>query len=101
MNITAEILKTIVLAGQIGTNLTKLAGELGVMTYEIDDARKENTDFDEAMKLYERNFKQFTFDKLHAQAISGKNPALSRELFAHLIKDLEPNDNEIIIKIVE
>lgn len=101
MNVTDEILKTIVLAGQIGTNVTKLAGELGVMTYEIEDERKKNEAFDDAMKLYERNFKQFTYDKLHSQAISGKNPALSRELFTHLLKELEPNDNEIIIKVVE
>ena len=94
-------LTKIKLFGQGGKTLVELSSELGLMCSDLDLLRKSDKSLDEALTIYDYNFKQFALSKFYSAAISGKNTVLAREMFVQMQNEVSNSDNEIIVKIVE
>lgn len=101
MKFDEATLMAIKLAGQSGQTIIDLSRELGVTPYEIDELRRTNKRFDEAMKIYEFNFRAYSLSTYQKQSFTGKNPVIAKELLDKLQDSDKSTDNEIIIKIVD
>jgi hypothetical protein len=102
MEFTDANLQTIKLFGQEGQTLIQLSSELGVMCHQFEELRKTDNRLDEALKIYDYNFKQFMLSKFYSTANAGKNPQLAREMYLQIYEFLnDPNKGKLKIEIQE
>jgi len=100
MEFTDDKLQTIKLFGQQGQTLIELASELGVMCHEFEECRKLDNRLDEALKIYDYNFKQFMIAKFYNS--TGKNPQLAREMYLQIYEFLnDPNKDKLTLEMQE
>lgn len=100
MTFDKDRLQAIILMGQQGKSTALIARDLGMTSDQLDDERKANKDLDDALKRAEFNFKEVARAKLYADALSGKNVGLAKEIYLQLQNELGDSDNEIIIREV-
>lgn len=97
MKFDKDKLQAIILLGQNGKSTALIARDLGMTSDQLNDERKKNKDLDDALTRAEFNFKEVAKAKLMADALSGKNVGLAKEIYIQLKLEDKNSDNEIII----
>lgn len=87
MTFDSDKLKAIISMGQRGKSLPQIAVEFNLTSDELDFERKNNEELNIALKKAEFNFKEVTKAKLYADAMSGKNTTLAKEIYLHILNE--------------
>jgi len=100
MAFDVNILNTIKLFGQQGQTIDSLCSEIGISCYELSEYRKNISELDEALKIYEYNFSKISIAQLYKKSISAKQLNVAKDLLIQMQNENNPSDNEIIVKRV-